>query len=146
MDTTNFDQIFDFVFGFAEHYLENRAGLHPFGAWLFEDLSVDGILVELGAEDDPQDKISELHDKLREQVSYGDILATGICYDVKLSKPVEIEMKMAVGIEIEAPGGISSSILVPYRYGLFNKLIFGKSIAQQTEPVVFRSTSQAQGK
>ena len=143
MDTTDIDQLLEFMLAFAEHYLQKGEGLHPFGAYLAEDRSVGGISIDPDEVAGDQDVITDIQNKLREQTTFGDVLATAICGEVKLPRSWGLEMNSAILIELEDPSGAAISVQKPFRYGLFNKLILGKQSRQNAKSVIFKSAAQS---
>ncbi len=143
MDTADIDQLLEFMLGFAERYLQKGEGLHPFGAYLVADRSVEGIAIDPDEAAGAQDVITDIQNGLREQVTFGDVLATAICGEVKLPRSWGLEMNSAILVELEDRSGTAISVQKPFRYGLFNKLILGKQSRQNAQSVIFKPAAQS---
>lgn len=144
MNTTDIDRLFDFLIGFAERILQEHKEFLPFGAFLLEDGSVDGIMVDIGESGGARDIIAAIQDQLIEKARNDEVIATGICTDVKLSSPKGREITEAVHIVLEDDTGRAMYVDIPYRFELSGKIHFGEHIFEPANSVIFESASDPQ--
>ncbi len=143
MNTTDIDRLYDFLISFAEKILPEQKSFLPYGAFLLQDGSVHGIMVDISESGGARDIIAVIRDQLKEKARNNEIYAAGICTDIKLSSESGKEITEAVHIVLEEAAGDASYIDIPYRFELSGKLTLGKPIAERANSVIFESASHS---
>src|SRR5262245_43843972 len=108
------DALMSDLLPFAQRMLAEHGEFYPFGG----SITTDGQHVSVGAKgesDMPPSKvlIDILISAFRGQVSEGHIRAAGICYDVRVVPPGQIDKTDAVQLSLEREGE-AVDVFVPY--------------------------------
>jgi hypothetical protein len=121
------DQLLNFLPPFAQQMLAKHGEFYPFGS----SMTTDGKIVANGAyegdENPPsQPLIDLLTQGFRQQAAAGQILAAGICYDIRTIPPGQSEKTDAICMSLEHQNGEAADVCLPYKKGWFGKISYGE--------------------
>ena len=132
------DLLLNALLPFAHNQLKKNGLFYPFGAVMNNngDVATTALGVEFAsAETDKMiDALIRVHSRL---ASEGNIKASGIAYDVKVTLP-ENKKTDAIAVRLEHASGYSVVVLQPYCFGFLKKLILDDLLAQSGTHEVFQ--------
>ena len=111
---------------------------YPFG----ESIAADGRYVSVGAKgssDHPksQELIDIMTNAFRDQASQGKIRAAGICFDVRVLPPGQVDKTDAIQLALEREGGDAVDVFVPYAELPDGKFTYGELFVCERIPTLF---------
>ncbi len=123
---------------FAERMLSENSEFYPFGG----SITPDGRHISVGARgssDHPksQELIDIMTHEFRSQASDGRIHAAGICFDVRVVPPGQIDQTDAIQLALERKGGDAVNVLVPYAQLPDGTFTYGELFACERTPTLF---------
>jgi hypothetical protein len=139
MDNSNFDSLMEFFTGFAEQSLKNRKEFHPFAAAIDTSGTIKPLAVTGELALDSEQAIETFRTQLREMALNKEIVASGVCSDVRLVQPIEKGMNDAIMMELEEVPTRSARVYIPYRFAFLGKLKFGEVSAVKNDSHVFET-------
>ncbi len=115
-DCDDCQRLLDATLPFAEQMLHEYGEFLPFGA----ELRPDGKVVSIGGydgRDHPPSKeiIALLDDHFRIAASRGQVMATALAYDVRVTPPNSTDATDAVAIGLDHQSGYTVDVYFPYR-------------------------------
>ncbi|MDO5139023.1 MAG: hypothetical protein Q4D71_11280 [Oscillospiraceae bacterium] len=113
----------NFLLSFAENQLKNRGEFYPFGAVMLESGEITATAFYDTDNEFPDfaEVIGILTETHREKAENGEIKASGICWDAKISLE-NSDMTDAIVISLEHRESYSVVVGQPYRLGFSKKL------------------------
>jgi hypothetical protein len=131
------DALLNGLLSFAERMLSERGEFYPFG----ESITPAGKHVAVGAKgesDMPPSKelIDIMTTSFRGQALEGRIRAAGICYDVRVVPPGQVDKSDAIQMSLERQGE-AVDVFVPYAQLPDGAFTYGEMFASQRRPEFF---------
>ena len=132
------DALLNDLLPFAERMLAEHDEFYPFGG----SITPDGRHISVGAKgssDHPksQELIGIMTDEFRSQASEGKIRAAGICFDVRIVPPGQIDKTDAIQLALERAGGDAVDVFVPYAQLPDGEFSYGELFAAERRPTIF---------
>jgi len=126
------------LLSFAERMLSENGEFYPFGG----SITPDGRHISVGAKgssDHPksQELIDIMTHEFRSQASEGKIRAAGICFDVRVVPPGQIDKTDAIQLALERKGGDAVNLFVPYEQLPDGTFTYGELFACECAPTLF---------
>ncbi|MBQ3481790.1 MAG: hypothetical protein IJH48_05545 [Oscillospiraceae bacterium] len=117
------EELLDFLLFFAEHQLKKRGEFYPFGAVMLEsgEITATAFYDADNEFPDSTEEIGILTEIHKEEAEKGEIRASGICWDAKVSLE-NSDMTDAIVISLEHRESYSVVVGQPYRLGFLKKL------------------------
>lgn len=140
MSHPDLDKILGFLLPFAQKTLRERGDFHPFGATVDgeEDLVLAMADVDEDSEEiDAQEMIDVLVEGFRVRARAGDLRASGICMDVRITMPETGESKDAICIRLEHEVGESLDVILPYAVDEDGVIDYDEMFSMEGEQQVF---------
>ena len=124
------DLLLDPMIEFAEKMLRKHGEFYPFGVTMEHDGQVAFAAGDTGTEHpDPHAVIGLLVRGMRARATNGEIRASGICYDVRVTPPDGTKTD-AIAMSVEHKAGDGALVFRPYSKGRFGGWKFGDLFAQ----------------
>ena len=132
------EELLNFLLDFAVNQLKKRGELYPFGAVMPDhgDITATAFYDADNEFPDSADIINNLTEAHKKKAEKGEIKASGICWNAKVSLENGAQTD-AVIISLEHRDDYSVIVGQPYRLGLFGKLKLGNIFAQEGRHDVF---------
>lgn len=132
------DALLNDLLPFAERMLAEQAEFYPFGG----SITPDGRHISVGAKgssDHPksQELIDIMTNEFRSQASEGKIRAAGICFDVRIVPPGQVDKTDAIQLALERKGGDAVDVFVPYAQLPDGEFTYGELFACERAPTFF---------
>jgi hypothetical protein len=132
------DALLNDLLPFAERMLSEQGEFYPFGGSITSNgrhISVGGK----GSSDRPksQELIDIMTHEFRNQASEGKIRAAGICFDVRVVPPGQIDKTDAIQLALEREGGDAVDVFVPYAQLPDGEFTYGELFACERIPTLF---------
>jgi hypothetical protein len=132
------DALLNDLLPFAERMLAEHGEFYPFGA----SITLDGRHISVGAKgssDHPKSEelIDIMTNEFRGQASEGKIRAAGICFDVRVVPPGQVDKSDAIQLALEREGGDAVDVFVPYAQLPNGKFTYGELLACERAPTFF---------
>jgi hypothetical protein len=123
---------------FAQRMLAEQGEFYPFGG----SITSDGRYISVGAKgssDHPKSRelIDVMTTEFRSQASEGKIRAAGICFDVRVVPPGQIDKTDAIQLALEHEGGDAVDVFVPYAQLADGEFTYGELFACERTPTLF---------
>jgi hypothetical protein len=123
---------------FAERMLCEQREFYPFGG----SITADGEQTSVGAKgssDHPPSRelIDIMTDAFRRQAAEGKIRAAGICFDVRVVPPGQVDKTDAIELSLERAGGDAVEVFVPYVLLPDGEVTYGEMFASTRTPTMF---------
>jgi hypothetical protein len=123
---------------FAERRLAEHGQFYPFGG----SIAADGKHVSVGAKgssDRPKshELIDIMTNAFRSQASEGKIRAAGICFDVRIVPPGQVDKTDAIQLALEREGSDAVDVFVPYAQLPDGEFSYGELFASERIPTMF---------
>jgi hypothetical protein len=123
---------------FAERMLREQGEFYPFGG----SITPDGKHISVGAKgscDQPPSReiIDIMTDAFRRQAAEGKIRAAGICFDVRVVPPGQVDKTDAIELCLERAGGDAVEVFVPYALLPNGEITYGDMFASTRTPTMF---------
>ena len=117
------EELLNFLLSFAENQLKKRGEFYPFGAVMLEsgEITATAFYDAENEFPDSTEVIGILTETHREKAEKGEIKASGICWDAKISLE-NSDMTDAIVISMEHRESYSAVVGQPYRLGFLKKL------------------------
>ena len=134
----DFDALVNDLRPFAERMLREHGEFYPFGG----SIKDDGEHVSVGAKgesDHPKSKglIDIMTATFRRQAAEGEIRAAGICFDVRVVPPGQLDKADAIQFALEREGGEAADVYIPYAPLSDGEFTYGEIFACRREPTLF---------
>ena len=138
------DVLLNGLLPFAQQMLAERGEFYPFGG----SIAADGRHVSVGAEgasDRPAatELIQLLTDAFRREAATAKICAAGICFDVRIVPPGQVDKTDAIQLALEREGGDAADVYVPYSQLPDGEFVYGELFASRRTPTIFVQQPQA---
>ena len=132
------EELLNFLLDFAVNQLKKRGEFYPFGAVMPDrgDITATAFYDADNEFPDSADIINNLTEAHKKKAEKGEIKASGICWNAKVSLENGAQTD-AVIISLEHRDDYSVIVGQPYRLGLFGKLKLGNIFAQEGRHDVF---------
>jgi len=132
------DALLNELLPFAQRMLSEFGEFLPFGG----KITADGKHVSVGAKGSSEhSKSKELVDIMsntfRREAKEGKIRAVGICFDVRVVPPGQIDETDAIELSLEREGGDAVEVLVPYAFLPDGEVTYGEMFASMRKPTMF---------
>jgi len=132
------DTLLNDLLPFAKRMLAEEGEFYPFAA----SMSIDGEITSRGAStgsEHPksQELIDILTAALQRLASEGSIRAAGICFDVRIIPPGQVDKTDAVQLGLEREGGDAADVFVPYAKLANGEFAYGQMFASRRNPTFF---------
>lgn len=128
------DEMLGPLFTFAQDMLRKHGEFYPFAHAMANDGKVGIVAGYTGDEHPASNEVIELLvQALRAQAAAGEIKASGICYDVRMSGP-DGKPTDAIAVSLEHLAGDSVVVLMPYSKGRFSGVSFGQIVGAPPVP------------
>ena len=132
------DALLNDLLPFAERMLSEHGEFYPFGG----SITADGRHISVGAKnssDHPksQELIDIMTHEFRSQASEGKIRAAGICFDVRVVPPGQIDKTDAIQLALERKGGDAVDVFVPYAQLPDRTFTYDELFACERTPTLF---------
>ena len=123
---------------FAERMLTEFGEFLPFGG----KITPDGEHISVGARGSSErskskELIGIMTDTFRSEAAEGKIRAAGICFDVRVVPPGQIDKTDAIQLALEREGGDSVDVFVPYAVLPDRQVTYGELFASERTPTMF---------
>jgi hypothetical protein len=137
MAHVDLNALFDELLPFAKRMLAEQGEFYPFGAYI----TGDGRHVSVGAKtesDRPKSKdlIDIMATNFRSEALEGRIRAAGICFDVRVVPPGQVDKTDAVQVSLEREGE-AVDVFVPYAQLPDGDYSYGETFACHRTPEFF---------
>jgi hypothetical protein len=132
------DALLNDLLPFAERMHSENGEFYPFGG----SITSDGRHISVGAKgssDHPksQELIDIMTHEFRSQAPDGKIRAAGICFDVRIVPPGQIDKTDAIQLALEREGGDAVDVFVPYAQLPDGEFSYGEMFASERTPTMF---------
>jgi len=132
------DALLNDLLPFAERMLAEQGEFYPFGC----SITPDGRHISVGAKgssDHPksQELIHIMTSEFRDQASEKKIRAAGICFDVRVVPPGQVDKSDAIQLALEREDGDAVDMFVPYAQLPDGKFTYGELFACERTPTLF---------
>jgi len=132
------DALLNDLLPFAERMLAEHSEFYPFGG----SITSDGQHISVGAKgssDQPKSRelIDIMTNEFRSQASEGKIRAAGICFDVRVIPPGQIDKTDAIQLALERKGGDAVDVFIPYAQLPDGAFTYGELFACERTPTLF---------
>jgi hypothetical protein len=132
------DALLNDLLPFAERMLVEHGEFYPFGG----SITRDGEHISVAAKassDRPksQELIDIMTDSFRAQAAEGKIRAAGICFDVRVIPPGQVDKTDAIQVALEREGGDAVDVFVPYAQLSDSEFTYGELFACERTPTLF---------
>jgi hypothetical protein len=132
------DALFNDLLPLAERMLSEHGEFYPFGG----SITPDGRHISVGAKsssDRPKshESIDIMTNAFRSQASEGKIRAAGICFDVRIVPPGQVDKTNAIQLALEREGGDAVDVFVPYAQLPDGEFSYGELFASERAPTMF---------
>jgi hypothetical protein len=122
----------------AERLLVEQSEFYPFGG----SIASDGKHISVGAKTDsdrPKSKelIGIMTIEFRRQASEAKIRAAGICFDVRVVPPGQVDKTNAIQLALEREAGDAVNVFVPYAQLPDGAFTYGEMFASERTPEFF---------
>lgn len=145
MARPDLEELMNTLVPFAQQMLAKSGEFFPFGASMRRDGQIVQNAAHTGSEHPPsQELIDLLTAAFQQDAAAGNLLAVGICLDVRVVAPGTTEKSDAICVRLEHADGEAIEIYVPYKKGWFGKIKYGELFASRGKPVFFLSCGNAE--
>lgn len=132
------DALLNDLLPFAERMLRAQGEFYPFGG----SITADGERISVGVKgssDHPPSRelIEIMTDAFRGQAAEGKIRAAGICFDVEVVPPGQLDKTDAVELSLEREGGDAVELFVPYALLPGGEVFYGEMLSSTRTPTRF---------
>lgn len=132
------DALLNDLLPFAERMLAEHGEFYPFGG----SITTDGRHISVGAKgssDRPQSQelIDIMTNEFRSQALEGKIRAAGICFEVRVVPPAQVDKSDAIQLALEREGGDAVDVFVPYAQLPDGEFTCGELFACERTPTLF---------
>jgi hypothetical protein len=139
MTHPDLNALIDDLLPFAQRMLAEQSEFYPFGG----SIASDGKHISVGAKgESDRPKSKELIDimtaEFRDQAAGGRIRAAGICFDVRVVPPGQIDKTDAIQLALERENE-SVDVFIPYAQLPDGTFTYGEMFASQRTPTLFVS-------
>ena len=130
--------LFDDLQPFAERMLREQGEFYPFGG----SITSDGRHISVGAKGssdrpDAQELIEIMTSAFRREAAQGSIRAAGICFDVRVVPPGQVDKTDAIELSLEREGGDAVEVFIPYASLPGGEITYGQIFATERTPTMF---------
>jgi hypothetical protein len=137
------DALLNDLLPFAERMLREHGEFYPFGG----SITPDGRHISVGAKgssDHPpsQELIDIMTNEFRIQASEGEICAAGICFDIRIVPPGQVDKADAIQLALEREGGDAVDVFIPYAQLPDGEFTYGELFASERRPTMFAQQPQ----
>jgi hypothetical protein len=132
------DALLNDLLPFAQQMLAERGEFYPFGG----SIAADGRHVSVGAQgSSDRPPATELIDLLTNafwrEASEAKIRAAGICFDVRIVPPGQVDKTDAIQLALEREGGDAADVYVPYSRLPDGEFVYSEMFASRRTPTMF---------
>lgn len=132
------EELLNGILPFAQKMLADHGSFFPYGSMITKE----GEIVSLSATDgteqpSPAKLIEDLTQAFRAKGQAGELLAAGLCHDVRIQVPGATEKSDAICVALEHATGEAINVFVPYKKGWLGRYKFGDVLAEAREPQFF---------
>jgi hypothetical protein len=131
----------DTLLTFAQKMLDKNGEYYPFGASMDKK---EEIAIVSGKTENDHPESNELIDIIKNglinAVKKDEVIAVGICFDVRIALPGNNEKSDAVQIDLEHIDGQSISVYMPYKKRIMRSIKYGDLIAVKKDKSIFMAT------
>ena len=132
------DALLNELLPFARRMLAEFGEFLPFGG----KITANGEHVSVGAKgssEHPKSKelIDIMTDGFRREAAEGKIRAAGICFDVRVVPPGQVNKTDAIELSLEREGGEAAEVFVPYALLPDGEVCYGEMFAGARTPTMF---------
>ncbi len=142
MEHADFAELLDLVFPLAEEELRNEGSFVPFGGGITSETQIE--LLRLGDEDEDDDELQPSEDviedivtRLRERATRGELTASVLCFNARVSDDEQGVETDAICAQLEDADGFAIDVFYPYARNAAGEYEFGESFAWEGEPRIF---------
>ena len=137
------DALLNDLLPFAQRMLAEQGEFYPFGG----SITSDGRHISVGAKgssDHPKSRelIDVMTTEFRSQASEGKIRAAGICFDVRVVPPGQIDKTDAIQLALEREDGDAVDVFVPYAQLPNGEFTYGELFACERTRTLFAQEHQ----
>jgi hypothetical protein len=123
---------------FAQRMLAEFGEFLPFGG----KITADGEHVSVGAKGSSEPSKSKelidiMTDTFRREAAEGKIRAAGICFDVRVVPPGQVDKTDAIELSLEREGGDAVEVFVPYALLPDGEVTYGDMFESTRTPTMF---------
>ena len=138
MAHADLDALLNFLLSFARQMVSKHGEFHPFGASMNDQGQISAFAADTGSEFPESTEVIELLEgSFRQLARKGEIRASGICLDVRISAPEATKMVDAIQAKLEHKNGEAANVILPYRRGFLGRTKYGQISASQGTPQIF---------
>ncbi len=141
-ELTTVEKLLNSLVPFAQQQLDKQGEFLPFAGMLTKNneahLGVAGDSDKEGVAfvQESIDKIVIAH---RKEAEKGNLLASAICFDVKVAKEGDEKKQDAICVAIEEENGMSVNLFIPYKKSIFGKIKYGELFGSPKESNIFNT-------
>ena len=137
------DALLNDLLPFGERMLAEFGEFLPFGG----KITGDGEHISVGAQGSSErskskELIDIMTDAFRSAAAAGKIRAAGICFDVRVVPPGQVDKTDAIQLALERDGGDSVDVFVPYAVLPNGQVTYGELFAAERTPTMFAQQHQ----
>ncbi len=130
MASSEANEIFNAAREFAELMLKTDGEFIPFGVSVSPDGTVSMVAGDIGLEQPPsQEVINLLQSSFIDSLSNSNLLAAGVCLDVRIIPPGQAEKSDAICVRVAHSNGEAMEVYVPYSGSVASGYIYGQVFA-----------------
>jgi hypothetical protein len=137
MATPDLDALLGFLLDFVYRALPEQGGLVPFGAASRIDGQIQPIAAYEGEAGSDEGHVELLIEGMRFSAQQREIIASGICTDVRVKLPGAENTVDAIQIHLEDNSGHCVDVFLPYRQLSRGEFHYGELVALSGSPRVF---------
>jgi hypothetical protein len=131
------DRLLDFCIPFAQDQLKKRGEFYPFAARVNAEGTLNPLAIYEGDEKPvPTEMITSLVALLQSLVPKGELLASAICHDGRVTVPGK-EKQDAITVSLEHSNGEAVTIYLPYSKKFLRGYQYEAIIGSAAEPRIF---------
>jgi hypothetical protein len=136
------DELLNVLLPFAKQMLAEYGSFNPFGAVMESDGKPRMVGADIKGTDFPKavELIQILEAEFHRNAEEGTIKASGICIDVRVTPPGELEKTDAIQLRFEHVGGQALSAFLPYKKGKNEEMIYGEMYLERELRTIFTVT------
>lgn len=138
MTHPDLDELLNVLLPFAQQMLAKQGEFLPFGS----SMKIDGTIIanagyDISAHPQSQEIIDLMISSFQQSATSGELRAAGICCDIRVAPPGMTKKTDAICVSLEHQSGAAVDVVIPYKKGLFGKLIYGELFAAKRTPQFF---------